>query len=142
MFWSRSKTSTPAVRYERLPTYRADEVEQMQTAMRDDGFVLLTNILSPEEIATARDRIDDLELLPWDFTGPTDHYKNVFNRDPFWLSFLDRPGVIDVAEACLGKQCHIIGETAWRSHPGHSGVGLHLDYLPIEWPDGVPPEVE
>src|SRR5262249_30894253 len=67
------------------------------------------------------------------------HYKNVFNRDPFWLRFLDRDGVIDIAEASLGGNCHIIGETAWRSHPGHCGVGLHLDYLPMEWAEpGVP----
>jgi ectoine hydroxylase-related dioxygenase (phytanoyl-CoA dioxygenase family) len=107
--------------------------------MQADGFVLIPAVLQPPEIAAARDRIDHLEPIHWDFTGPTDHYKNVFNRDPFWLSFLDRDGVIDLAEASLGTDCHIIGETAWRSHPGHRGVGLHLDYLPMQWPEpGVP----
>jgi ectoine hydroxylase-related dioxygenase (phytanoyl-CoA dioxygenase family) len=105
----------------------------MLEAMHTDGFVLIPGVLSPQEVEAARSKMDHLQPMFWDFTGPTDHYKNVFNRDPFWLKFLDRAGVIDLAEAALGPECHIIGETAWRSHPGHSGVGLHLDYLPMEW---------
>jgi ectoine hydroxylase-related dioxygenase (phytanoyl-CoA dioxygenase family) len=57
----------------------------------------------------------------------------VFNRDPFWLEFLDRPGIIDVAEAVVGRDCHVIGETAWRSLPGFRGDALHADYVPITW---------
>jgi hypothetical protein len=107
--------------------------------MQAEGFVLIPGVLAPSEIQAARDKIDSLEPILWDFTGPTDHYKNVFNRDPFWLSFLDRDGVIDLAEASLGADCHVIGATAWRSHPGHRGVALHLDYLPMQWPEpGVP----
>jgi hypothetical protein len=133
----------PSPYYQHLPTFQADEVEAMVAAMREDGFALLKGIVSPAEVSATRDRIDRLQPLSWDFTGLTDHFKNVFNRDPFWLSFLDKQGVIDVVEACLGIQCHIIGQTAWRCHPGHRGVGLHLDYLSMAWPDGgVPAGVE
>lgn len=142
MFWSQPNPKPPAVFYDRLPTYQLDAVEAILAAMQSDGFVLLPGVVGPAEVAAARERIDALQPLPWDFAGPTDHYKNVFNRDPFWLSFLDRPGVIDAAEVCLGRECHVIGQTAWRSHPGHRGVGVHLDYLPMEWPEpGVPTEV-
>src|SRR5690349_17373264 len=129
--------------YERLPTYPPTETDRMLEAMRLAGFVLVPAVLEPSEVQTARQKIDRLEPLHWDFTGLTDHYKNVFNRDAFWLSFLDRDGIIDIAEASLGRDCHIIGETAWRSHPGHCGVGLHLDYLPMEWPEpGVPEGID
>jgi hypothetical protein len=141
MSWLHRKSNlkAPAVFYDRLPTYRPDEVERMAEAMHEDGFVLIPAVLSPSEVDSARQKLDELQAILWDYTGSTDHYKNVFNRDLFWLPFIDRAGVIDVAEACLGADCHIIGETAWRSHPGHSGVGLHLDYLPMEWPEpGVP----
>jgi hypothetical protein len=122
-----------------LPTYALSATEQMLEGMKTDGFVLIPNVLDASEVQLAREKIDQLEPIHWDFTGLTDHYKNVFNRDAFWLSFLDRPGVIDIAEAALGDNCHIIGETAWRSHPGHRGVGIHLDYLPMGWPEpGVP----
>lgn len=137
MFWSRF--GSPSVRYDPLPTYRPVEVERMAAAMLDDGFVLLRKVLNPAEVAEARGRIDALDALRWDHTGATDHYKNVFNRHPYWLTFFDRLGVLDLAERCLGADCHVIGQTAWRSHPGHRGVGLHLDYLPMAWPEpGVP----
>lgn len=139
MWWKKSESAIPKVFYDRLPTYAAAETERMLEAMHVDGFALIPGVVAPGEIEAARAKIDALEPILWDFTGKTDHYKNVFNRDPFWLSFLDRPGVIDLAEAVLGENCHMIGQTAWRSHPGHRGVGLHLDYLPMPWPDpGVP----
>jgi len=128
--------------YDRLPTFAPSDSQRMLEAMHVDGFVLIPQVLSSSEVAVARQQIDRLTPIGWDFQGMTDHYKNVFNRDPFWLSFLDREGVVDLAEQSLGSNCHIIGETAWRSHPGHRGVGLHLDYLPMEWPmPGVPPEI-
>jgi ectoine hydroxylase-related dioxygenase (phytanoyl-CoA dioxygenase family) len=126
--------------YDRLPTFPATDVAPMLEAMASDGFVLIPAVLTPPEVQIAREKIDTLEPVHWDLTGLTDHYKNVFNRDAFWLSFIDRPGVLDVAEAALGSTCHIIGETAWRSHPGHCGVGLHLDYLPMEWPAPAVPD--
>lgn len=142
MFWNASKPAVPAPLYERLPSYAPTDVDRMADAMHSDGFALIRGVIDSDDIAAARLRIDRLQQLPWDFTGLTDHYKNVFNRDPFWLTFIDRPGVLDLAEEVLGFDCHIIGQTAWRSHPGHRGVGLHLDYLPIEWPaSGIPAEV-
>jgi hypothetical protein len=119
----------------RQPTFeRCDIVGQMK-ALHEDGFALIPGILTAEEVAAARAAIDRLTPLHWDFTGPTDHYKCVFNRDPFWLRFLDLPDIIDLAEAALGNSCHLVGQTAWRSHPGHQGVGVHADYLVVQPPE-------
>ncbi|MFO0803629.1 MAG: phytanoyl-CoA dioxygenase family protein [Gemmataceae bacterium] len=143
MFWRTGKEKPPRIVYDRLPTHDPADVDGMLEAMHTDGFVLIPGVLQEYVIEEARARIDALKPLQWDFTGSTDHFKNVFNRDKFWLPFLDRPGVIDLAEAALGRDCHIIGQTAWRSHPDHRGVGLHLDYLPMEWPaPGVPAGIE
>jgi hypothetical protein len=139
---SNSPSTEPKQCDERLPTDDENDTNRMLEAMHVDGFVLIPRRVAPSEVQIARDKIDGLTPIGWDFTGITDHYKNVFNRDPFWLSFLDRNGVIDLAEGALGSDCHIIGETAWRSHPGHRGIDLHLDYLPMKWPaPGVPAEV-
>lgn len=139
----RQAQDTPCEHFQALPIYSAHAVDEMRAAMDSDGFVLIPQVLSPEEVATARQKIDELTPIYWDFRGLTDHYKNVFNRDPYWITFLDRPGIIDLAEASMGRNCHIIGETAWRSHPGHRGVGLHLDYLPMEWPEpGIPDNIQ
>ena len=121
------------------------ETEAALAALEEDGAALLTGALSIERCAEAREKIDALTPQHWDeaHADPRgmavgrflDRYLCVFNRDAYWLQFLDRPGVIDVAEAALGRDCHIIGETAWRSHPGFQGEPLHVDYLPFTRPD-------
>ena len=96
-------------------------------AMHQQGFALLPQVLDAAQIAELRTAIDALQPQHWDYTGLVDHYKCVFNRDPLWLPYLDLPGVIELAEAALGADCHVIGQTAWRCHPGIIGAELHLD---------------
>ncbi|WP_019339736.1 phytanoyl-CoA dioxygenase family protein [Stutzerimonas stutzeri] len=105
-------------------------------ALHTDGFVLLPAVVDGQALKALRQAIDNLEPLHWDYRGLVDdHYTCVFNRSPFWLPFLDLPGVIDLAEAALGDDCHVIGQTAWRSHPGFVGGELHADYLAVELPE-------
>lgn len=106
-------------------------------ALHEEGFVLLPGVLDAGQIAELRGAIDRLEPEHWDYTGLVDHYKCVFNRSPLWLPYLDLPGVIELAEAALGADCHVIGQTAWRSHPGFIGADLHLDYLVMELPPAL-----
>lgn len=107
-------------------------------ALHDDGFALLPGVLDPAQIAWARAAMDQLTPVHWDYTGLVDdHFKCVFNRDPGWLPYLDLPGVIELIESALGSDCHIIGQTAWRSHPGFIGGDLHVDYLAMELPTAL-----
>jgi ectoine hydroxylase-related dioxygenase (phytanoyl-CoA dioxygenase family) len=103
-------------------------------ALHIDGFALLHSVVTRAQIAELRQAIDRLQPMHWDYSGLLDHYKCVFNRDPLWLPYLDLPGVIELAEAALGADCHVIGQTAWRCHPGFVGAGLHLDHLPMALP--------
>ncbi len=103
-------------------------------ALHSEGFVLLPGVLDGLQIQLLRYAIDGLKPQHWDYSGLLEHYKCVFNRDPLWLPFLDLPGVIELAEAALGGDCHVIGQTAWRCHPGFQGMGLHLDYLAMQLP--------
>lgn len=106
-------------------------------ALHQQGFVLLPGVLAAPQIDALRAAIDRLQPQHWDYSGLVDHYKCVFNRDPLWLPYLDYPGVIELAEAALGADCHVIGQTAWRSHPGFVGAELHLDYLVMELPPAL-----
>ena len=109
---------------------------QRRETLHRDGFVLIPDLLGAAQIAELRQAIDQLEAIHWDYQGLVDdHYKCVFNRSPFWLQFLDLPGVIELAEAALGPDCHIIGQTAWRNRPGFIGGDLHADYLAMELPE-------
>lgn len=103
--------------------------------LNEQGYVLLPGVLEPLRIALLRCAIDDLQPIHWDYQGLLEHYKCVFNRNPLWLPFLDLPPLIALAEAALGTDCHVIGQTAWRSHPGYAGMALHLDHLPMQLPD-------
>ncbi|RYG70247.1 dioxygenase [bacterium] len=109
----------------------------MAKAIHEDGFALIPNVLSPEEVASLRAGIDRLEPFGFDSGPPrvSEHYKCVFNRERLFLSYLDRPGIIDLAEATMGSECHIIGQTAWKSHPGHNGWSPHTDRVFVEMPE-------
>jgi hypothetical protein len=126
----------------RQRTFNVGEIEAMTEAMYEDGFVLIPNVLTSDEVEQACRKIDTLEPFGFDSQGKTDHYKCVFNRDPFWLQFIDKHGIIDLAEATMGSQCHIIGETAWRSHPGHNGWSPHTDRVFFELPEDVAAKVK
>ncbi|MDF3934197.1 phytanoyl-CoA dioxygenase family protein [Pseudomonas citronellolis] len=106
-------------------------------ALHDDGYLLLPGLLDAAQVAEVRGLIDALRPLHWDYEGLVDHYKCVFNRSPRWLPYLDPPGLIELAEAALGEDCHVIGQTAWRCHPGFIGADTHLDYLPLELPESL-----
>jgi ectoine hydroxylase-related dioxygenase (phytanoyl-CoA dioxygenase family) len=128
--------STPTAPFDyRQKTFAKDDVAGMTRALHDDGFALIPNVLSPDEIQAVRDAIDRLEPMGFDKLGVTDHFKCVFNREKVFLDLIDREPVIDLAEATMGDQCHIIGETAWRSHPGHNGWSPHTDRTFVEIPE-------
>jgi ectoine hydroxylase-related dioxygenase (phytanoyl-CoA dioxygenase family) len=124
--------------------YAIYETEALVAALDEDGCACIAGALPADVCDEARLAIDALQPRHWDETRDTggaflDRYLCVFNRDAYWLRFLDRPGVIDLAEALLGADCHIVGETAWRSHPGFTGEALHVDYLPLTWDEGALP---
>ena len=121
----------------RQKTFDRADTAGMTQALHEDGFALIPGVLSAAECAAARAKIDGLQPFGFDHLGATDHFKCVFNRDPYWLPFLDTPGVIDLAESTMGAECHIIGQTAWRSHPGHDGWSPHTDRIFVEMPEDI-----
>jgi ectoine hydroxylase-related dioxygenase (phytanoyl-CoA dioxygenase family) len=127
-----------------LPRHAVYQTDALLQALDREGVALVDAALTAGQCADARASIDRLTPQHWDEAHVErlrlERYLCVFNRDPYWLQFLDRPGVIDLAEAALGADCHVIGETAWRSHPGFRGEPLHADYLPLTWAEGRLPD--
>ena len=119
----------------RQKTFALHDTEGMTNALHEDGFALIPGVLSNDECKALRDAIDRLRPFGFDQLGKTDHFKCVFNRDRVFLDKIDQPGVIELAESAMGKQCHVIGETAWRSHPGHDGWSPHTDRVFVEMPE-------
>jgi len=125
-------------------TFTIDQTAAMATAMEDDGFALIPGVLSHAEVQEARQEIGRLRSFHFDNKDDPlrDHFKCIFNRSPYWLRYLDQPGIVDAAEAVMGPECHIIGMTAWRSRPqgpdGKQGAdphGIHTDHQLHEVPE-------
>jgi ectoine hydroxylase-related dioxygenase (phytanoyl-CoA dioxygenase family) len=118
-------------------TFSQDDIAGMTEALHEDGFALVPGVLSPDEVQATRDAIDRLQHFAWDSKGNTDHFKCVFNRDQVFLDLIDREPTVTLAEATMGAECHIIGQSAWRSYPGHDGWSPHTDRTFIEVPEDL-----
>lgn len=120
-----------------LPPLQTTDVDGIVHAVEEDGAAFMPGAISPELAAETCRKIDELEHLECDNKSDgqsIDHFKCVFNRDPYWLQFIDPPGVIDAVEKLMGSQCHIIGMSAWRSPPQlgeqpTGPIGMHIDQI-------------
>jgi hypothetical protein len=132
-------------------SYAYYETDALAAALVSAGYAVIPGVLSREACSTACAMIDALQPVHWDEVHAhsqvpaagrrLDRYLCVFNREPYWLQFIDLPGIAELAEHVLGTDCHIIGETAWRTHPGYRGDPLHVDYLPPRAGDAATPHV-
>ena len=135
-----------------LKTYAT--VPDLAEAVRRDGFAYMPGVLSADELVQMRDLIDEIEpnprandrrhLRPRAADGSDSegmfyevHTKLLFNRHPWFLQFLDRAPVAEVADAVMGDDCHSIGMTGWITGPGRVDQSFHSDYQPIELPSEV-----
>ncbi|HLO48880.1 MAG TPA: phytanoyl-CoA dioxygenase family protein [Kamptonema sp.] len=124
----------------RQKTLAHNDITGAIDALHEDGYALIRSVINAEEVVTARKAIDRLQPFGLDgssWSELNDHFKCVFNRDRLWLSYIDRPGIVDLAEALMGDQCHIIGMTAWKSFPGYDGWRIHTDQLFVPVPETV-----
>jgi hypothetical protein len=75
------------------------------------------------ELRQRMDRLDPVEEYSDSLRGkgegevPTKVLHNAFNRHPLLLSYLDRPGVLDLVEAIHGEDAHVMGMTIWLTGP-------------------------
>lgn len=134
-----------------LPLQHYSALTDKVRAVRDDGYAFFPSILSQHEIAELRTLMDRLTPVPsyhdHETTAaqvragsgrfPTKVLNNAFNRDPLLLSYIDRPAVIELAEALHGDDAHVIGMTCWLTGPGRPPQTLHADWQPLTLPQDV-----
>ncbi len=129
-----------------LPTYSttAEQVESVEK----DGFAYFPGFLDPQEVAGLKAAMDATPTVPAHFDRDPSQtvveqgfyekvINNAFNHNELFFAFLDKPGIIEVAEALHGEDCHVIGMTAWVTGPGRPPQNLHVDYLAVEMPAHV-----
>ena len=129
-----------------LPLVAYPDLTRQVEALERDGYAYLPGVLSAGEIAELREAMERIEAIPesfdWHLTPERDGrldkaVNNAFNHDEVLMSYLDREGVIELAEAVHGDDCHCLGMTAWMTGPGRPDQMLHADWLPVPLPEEV-----
>lgn len=108
-----------------------------------EGFLVLPGVLSPEEAARLRAGVErafaaeDAEATMYGM--PQMWRPKMFERGPEFEALIDHPGIIDLLEAILGTDCHLIANSALRTLPGEGISTWHADEtVRFPLPDGVP----
>lgn len=104
-----------------------------------DGFVMLPGALSAEEARRLRDGVAEAHRAPCPTGNPTRfHRHQMFRRGPEFEAMLDREPAVDVVEAVLGGDCHVIANNTVYTGPNSGIDRWHVDetvLFPV--PEGV-----
>ena len=120
-----------------------EETRRIVDQFNRDGYYHLGKVFEEEEIAALRSAMDrkwDDPIIQADETG--DHIRGIsmmrmYEYDNIFRDIVVREPIVTVAEAILGKDCHLMSQNCLRYEPGQGG-GWHADdriHFPL--PDGV-----
>ncbi|MBI2301222.1 MAG: phytanoyl-CoA dioxygenase family protein, partial [Armatimonadetes bacterium] len=110
-----------------------------------DGFAVIPDALPPEQVSELRAGLEDVFSRPDEETelrgGSMTHIwrPRMFEHGPAFEAVVDNPRIIDLVEAVLGGDCHLIANSALRTGPGEGISGWHADET-VRYP--IPPGVE
>ncbi|GAA2682515.1 MULTISPECIES: phytanoyl-CoA dioxygenase family protein [Actinosynnema] len=104
-----------------------------------DGFVMLRGALSAEEVEPLRRGVREAHRAPCPTGNPTRfHRHQMFRRGPEFEAMLDREPAVDVAEALLGDNCHVIANNTVYTGPNSGIDRWHVDETVLfPLPEGV-----
>jgi ectoine hydroxylase-related dioxygenase (phytanoyl-CoA dioxygenase family) len=130
-----------------LTVYEGDApAESVQ--LERDGWAVLRNVFTLDEIAAMRTEIDAVfDAVPAE-RGRADRAEfryEMLNRSAACQSAIAHPRILAVIEPLLGDDCHVIANTAWRNPPEFAGGPWHCDAGPhipraedVPWDDRIP----
>ncbi len=124
------------------------EVPPESAQLERDGYAVLEQVFTPDEVAQLRAEIDDVfEHYPGE--RARDDYEQfryeMLNRSAACQAAVANPRTLAVIEPLLGDDCHVIANTAWVNPPAFVGGIWHTDAGPhvprpegVEWPEAIP----
>jgi ectoine hydroxylase-related dioxygenase (phytanoyl-CoA dioxygenase family) len=107
--------------------------EALVAQFHRDGYLVLPDALPPEQVEQLRAGV---ERAFAEFDPEAELYGKVmqriwrpkmFERGPEFEAVVDNPRVIELVEAILGSDCHLIANSALRTGPGDGISGWHAD---------------
>lgn len=128
----------------------ADDLPQAAAQLHTEGYVTLRAVFDDAEVKELVADVDRVfDEYPPDVrveSKPEGHWEpfryEMFNRSDVVQRAIARREILDIVEALLGEDCHVIANTAWRQPAGlssHGGQLWHIDSGPhIPRPPDVP----
>jgi hypothetical protein len=120
--------------------------EEAVEAMFEDGYVIFRGVLNKAEVAEVRAMFDaaggpdeQYHVKDWCFNK---HVFTDFMTDPRLLQYIDRPGIIDVADAIhkvpdlKSEGAIVTGGSMWVTGQGRK-MGTHVDFQPTTLPESI-----
>lgn len=139
-----------------LTIKQPDDTTNVAEHLEAKGYAVVRGALSKSELTTLKQEVSDVfSARTADGrsgvrnTADDDMFRyEMFNRSPACLRCLTHPAILAVIEPLLGKDCHVIANTAWRNPAGHKpegGFNWHVDAGPhvplpegVTWPADIP----
>src|SRR5262245_6929783 len=98
------------------------DIDAAVRAMYTDGYVIFPGVLSADEVAQMRALMDGMGgpdeqyyFKDWCYNK---HISSKFHENAALLTYIDRPGIIEVVEAIHGAGCHVTGGSSWITGAG------------------------
>lgn len=133
--------STTVATYPQRP-FTEEETAEITSDFYRDGFRLIKNIITPEEIAEMKEGVDRVFADPErkNYYAPESDIIGVrlFETAPIFEEMLTREPIITLAESILGTNCHLIAQNVVRNPPTQALDTFHSDdilFFPV--PEGV-----
>jgi hypothetical protein len=109
--------------------------------MFSEGYAVFPNVINRSEVEMLRALMDEKggpDDSKWEVKNWCYNRQHVtdFWQEPRLISFVDRPGIIDVVHAIMDPGAHVTGGSLWTTGKGRA-MGIHVDYLPMRLPESV-----
>jgi ectoine hydroxylase-related dioxygenase (phytanoyl-CoA dioxygenase family) len=137
---------------------RKDPAPAASQQLENEGYALLEGVFSASEVTGLGTELNSVyESFPADGRAgdqrdpveDEDFRYQMFNRSALAQQAIAHPAILEVIEALLGEDCHVIANTCWRNPPrsdnGHGGGFWHIDAGPhiprdpaVPWDDRIP----
>lgn len=96
-----------------------------------EGYVLLPDLLAPDQIASIKAELDRLPTTPTDYSDNQRGYSNVqWSDSPHAIDVIALPATIDFLTTLFGDELICTSCTFALSRPGHPGIAIHTDAQP------------
>ena len=109
-----------------------------------EGFLVIPNALAPDQVERLRAGVErdfaEPDLVAAVYGGLQQIWRPMmFEHGPDFEEVVDNPRVLDLVEAILGADCHLIAMSALRTGPGEGIAFWHADEaVRFPRPKGVP----